>query len=247
MIGIIGYGMVGQAVAIGFPTVEKFIVDPACSSNTIEQLIASKPEAIFVCVPTPDGDDFKIIRSVLEQVRNQYGGLVIVKSTVPDQYIEPYDVVFNPEFLSRKTAAIDFITPPFTIFGGRKELCEQAVLLYNTKSIVVMTNTYVVDMATASLIKYTLNSFYALKVTFMNEVYDAAKKTGADYDKLASIISTHPWVGKQHLQVPGPDGERGFGGPCLPKDARAFVHHYGSELLPLAIKLNRQIRGNDGY
>lgn len=247
MIGIIGYGMVGQAVDYGFTGTTSFVVDPKYTNNTIEQLAASKPEAVFVCVPTPDGDQFSILKDTLHELRRRYDGLVIVKSTVPDKYIRPYDVVYNPEFLSRKTSYVDFIAPPFVIFGGDKKLCDRAISIYKQYSIVDMTNVHVVDMSTASLLKYTLNSFYALKVTFMNEVADAAESVGADYDRLASIVGTHPWVGNCHLQVPGPDGERGFGGPCLPKDTRAFIQHYGSELLPVAIKLNKQFRGNDGY
>lgn len=247
MIGIIGYGMVGKAVDYGFSKTTAIVVDPQYTTTTIEQLAASKPEAVFVCVPTPDGDNFQIIRRTLHELRRHYDGIVIVKSTVPDKYIRPYDVVFNPEFLSRATSLVDFVNPPFTIFGGDVKLCKQAIEVYNKYSVVDMTNTHIIDMATAALLKYTLNSFFALKVTFMNEVYDGAQHVQADYNKLIEIIGTHPWVGDYHLQVPGPDGERGFGGPCLPKDTRAFTEHYGSELLPAAIKVNKRIRGNDGY
>lgn len=247
MIGIIGYGMVGQAVDFGFSKTTAFVVDPKYTNNTIEQLAASTPEAVFVCVPTPDGDNFSILTKTLYELRKHYDGLVIVKSTVPDKYIRPYDVVFNPEFLSRATSLVDFVDPPFVVFGGDPKLCQRAIEIYHKYSNVNMTHTHVVDMTTAALIKYTLNSFFALKVTFMNEVSNAADKVGADYNVLKSIIGTHPWIGNYHLQVPGPDGERGFGGPCLPKDTRAFVKQYGSELLPVAIGLNRQFRGNDGY
>lgn len=247
MIGIIGYGMVGQAVEFGFPKTTKFIVDPKYNDNTIDDLIASSPEAIFVCVPTPDGDEFQILQKVLDELQTKFNGLIIVKSTVPSKFLSGYNVVFNPEFLSRNTSFTDFVSPSYVIFGGEPELCNAAVDIYNKYSVVNMANTYIVDIPTATLIKYTMNSFFALKVTFMNEVYEAANKSGADYDVLAGILIQHPWLGAYHFQVPGHDGSRGFGGPCLPKDTRAFIQTYGSELLQTAIKVNKQFRGNDGY
>ena len=46
------------------------------------------------------------------------------------------------------------------------------------------------------------------------------------------------------VQVPGPDGSRGFGGKCLPKDIRAFSTVYDSELLDSIISYNDSLRND---
>ena len=53
MIGIIGYGMVGKAVANGFDRTDTVISDPAYNSTSVSDVCAKNPEAIFICVPTP--------------------------------------------------------------------------------------------------------------------------------------------------------------------------------------------------
>ena len=54
-LGIVGHGFVGSAVDQGFTRdIQKFIVDPKHNStNTIEDLIKFRPDAVFVAVPTP--------------------------------------------------------------------------------------------------------------------------------------------------------------------------------------------------
>ena len=87
-----------------------------------------------------------------------------------------------------------------------------------------------------------MNSFYATKVTFMNQMYDVAQQLGVNWSHISSILANHPWMGTHHFQVPGPDGERGFGGPCLPKDTEALVKEYDVELLKTVLEINQKYR-----
>ena len=48
------------------------------------------------------------------------------------------------------------------------------------------------------------------------------------------------------IQVPGPDGKRGFGGKCLPKDIRALRTTFSSNLLDSIIDYNDSIRDDLG-
>ena len=244
MIGIIGYGMVGKAVEYGFPNVEKIISDPEYNTVTIEQICLTKPEAIFVCVPTPtDDSNYKILKDVLDELKELYDGLVIVKSTILPHHLEDYDVVYNPEFLSRKTSLNDFVKPPMLIFGGEIQNVSKAFSIYRKYSIVNTEKLFYTDIKTASFVKYVMNTFYATKVTFMNAMYDVANEMGVDYTEAVSILKEHPWIGNQHLQVPGPDGARGYGGPCLPKDTEALIKEFDVELLHKIVQLNNSYRG----
>lgn len=244
MIGIIGYGMVGQAVEYGFSKTKVYICDPKYNHVTIKGLCLLNPEAIFVCVPTPTDDtNYSLLTSILEEISSmKYQGIVIVKSTILPQYLSKYDIVYNPEFLSRSTSKEDFVKPPFLLFSGNKS--EKVVELYKKYSIVDISKIFITDINTASFIKYTMNSFYATKVTFMNSMYDIAKELNVDYNEAISILSQHPWMGSHHFQVPGPDGKRGFGGPCLPKDTKVLVEKFDNELLKTVLKMNEQYRNS---
>lgn len=241
-IAIIGYGMVGKTVHQGFTDVDVVIVDPAYNTNTVADACQPHVEAIFVCVPTPaDEPTFDTLTTTLDQIEaTGYKGLVVVKSTVLPQYIQSRDIIFNPEFLSRATALDDLINPPYVIVAGNRS--EQLIDLFRRHTPMDLTNVYYVDIPTAAFIKYTANTFYALKVTFMNEMHKVAGDMGANYNQAASILTTNPAFGNNHASVPGPDGEFGFGGPCLPKDTAALVRHFSSDLLSKALELNSKFR-----
>jgi UDP-glucose 6-dehydrogenase len=116
---------------------------------------------------------------------------------------------------------------------------EDLLNLYYKYSIVKTDKIFLTTVRTAAMCKYMMNSFYAMKVIFMNEMYDVIGND--DWDELTDILSQHPWMGSHHFQVPGPDGDRGFGGPCLPKDTEALANEYDIKLL------NRVLELNDGY
>ena len=63
----------------------------------------------------------------------------------------------------------------------------------------------------------------ATKVSFANEIYKICEKLDIDYDKVVEYVLYDDRIGKSHLTVPGPDGELGFGGHCLPKDLNALI------------------------
>jgi len=242
MIGIIGYGMVGKAVEFGFSKTETVYSDPKYNSISVNDICEMDPQAIFVCVPTPtDDSNYSILKSVLDTIKDSgYTGLVVVKSTILPGYLEDYDIVYNPEFLSRSTANQDFVTPPMLVIGGRRR--DELLELYTQYSDVRADKTFMVDVKTASLIKYIMNTFYAVKVTYMNEMYDIAQQLGIDWNAVAMVLANHPWMGTHHFQVPGPDGERGFGGPCLPKDSEALAKAFDVKLLNTVLELNKHYR-----
>lgn len=242
MIGIIGYGMVGKAVKYGFNRAHCVYSDPKINSVTVEAVCAMEPDAIFVCVPTPTDDtNYTLLRGVLQQIKDsEYKGLTVVKSTVLPQYLEDFDVLYNPEFLSRATANQDFVNPPFVLIGGNR--AEELLEVYRNKSSVNLDNVILTDVKTAALAKYTMNSFYATKITFMNEMYEVAQKLDVNWASVTSILKQQPWMGTHHFDVPGPDRQRGFGGPCLPKDTEALVKHFNVKLLKSVLDVNEEYR-----
>lgn len=247
MIGIIGYGFVGKAVANGFRKTTALISDPAYNSVEVKDVVEQNPEAIFVCVPTPNDDtNYRILKDVLAEIdKYNYKGLTVVKSTILPRHLEGFDVVVNPEFLSRKTAAEDFVNPPFVLFGGDTAKTAELYKIYEKYSTVNLSKVKFTDLKTACLAKYSFNSFYATKLIFMNQIYDVCKEIGIDFEELKSVMEYNPWMmGVSHLDVPGWEG-RGFSGPCLPKDTYALGKEYNLELLDKVLELNTLYRKED--
>jgi len=271
-IGVIGVGFVGTAVSKGFasPTMrptEVYLCDPKLGddSHSIYELACeSKVDAMFLCLPTPteEGEydvDVSYLRDALSEIQaTKYQGLVVIKSTVTPNHLRQMNenfgelrIVYNPEFLTERTADQDFQNPFFQIIGGDDmEDCDELERIYYYHSNVKESPVFTVDLETSSLIKYVLNTHYATKVAFMNEIQELHKESHAQttWDEFREILATDPRLGPSHLMVPGPDGEFGFGGNCFPKDTKAFLQ-YADEvgvslsILARAVFKNKRIRG----
>ena len=258
-LGIVGHGFVGTAVDHGFTKdIQKFIVDPKHNStNTIEDLIKFKPDAVFVAVPTPQSEsgecNTEILEGVMQQLNNSKGLLVIVKSTVPAYKLQKIQeecinirIVYNPEFLTEKNYIDDFVNPAMHVFGGMNKDTDAVEKLYLEHSDCAECPVYKTDIVTASMVKYCINSFLATKVTFMNEMYDvlnAAK--GADWNTFTKIIANDPRIGNSHMKVPGNDGQRGYAGSCFPKDTAALAWFAREILNTQFTQLETSIKIND--
>jgi len=257
-IGIIGKGMVGEAVANGFSKCKNIISDPAYNTTTVKD-VCLRADVIFVCVPTPTVDgvfDPSIILRTMEIINKNFTGDVIIKSTIlPDTLTvidtksDNINVVYSPEFLSDKTANEDFINPQMVVIGSNnQEVANRIKNLFQDNSDIKCNNYHIVDLITASLLKYGFNTFYATKVIFMNELYNVLNASGSSesWNTFKEIYGSHPWIGNMHLDVPGHDGYFGYGGKCFPKDTIAFSK-YASKLGKTMHLLDEVIDLNNVY
>jgi len=258
-LGIIGNGFVGSAVANGFnKDVEQFIVDPKYNDNTINEMMGFGPSIIFVCVPTPPQDshydvDVHIADTVLKQLAQQkYKGVVVIKSTITPDHLTRFkknyklSIVYNPEFLTEANAFDDFINPSMQVLGGKWRDCETVEKAYVRHSSVKIVPTFKTDLITASLIKYTVNSWLATKVTFFNELFQLHKASGTKvpWENFTEMLSQDDRIGDTHMKVPGPDGEFGYGGHCFPKDTKALMYYAKLKRTDLSI-LKKAIEKNN--
>ncbi len=257
--GIVGHGFVGKATDFGFnKNVTKLIIDPKYN-NSIRDLVVFKPEIIFVCVPTPmlsNGfQDSSIVTEVISEITDLIPEtLIVIKSTITPNVIDKLknlssDIVYNPEFLREKHANFDFENTKILILGGEKEDCKKVASIYKNHSICKTQNFHIVDLTTASFIKYSINTFLATKVIYFNELFNlfSELETNDSWQKVIDIISHDERLGSSHMNVPGHDGKRGFGGACFPKDSIALIKFAQSmqidlSVLKSAVKTNNQIR-----
>jgi len=260
MIGIIGHGFVGSAVESGLkPDTNVVIVDPRYGTN-IGDLVEAQPKWTFVCTPTPvkasgviDSHDTVTAVHKAIQLTNS---IVILKSTVTPDVIQKIcealersgeidRFLYVPEFLTERNAKQEYANPKFMVLGGNPTTIDSFLYFLHFETIVTFSPSMVqrVTPVEASFIKYAINSFLAMKVTFFNQLHDAMENSSADFLTVAKALSYEHRLGGSHWMVPGPDGKRGFGGSCFPKDVSAFIHStHGFSLLKEVMRVNNEYR-----
>ena len=256
-LAVIGYGFVGQAVEYGFnsPYVDLSIVDP--KFNLGFDTLSDDVDVAFVCVPTPmasDGSiDSSIVVSVVESINTVCpNSLIVVKSTVTPEIIASlYErfhnkFVYNPEFLTEKSANEDFVNPIMHIFGGDEEPAEKLEKIYKKYSSCKPCPAYYMSAMDASFVKYGINCFLMNKVLWFNQFFDVVTAAGGNYGAIINAIGTDKRVSPSHTLVPGFDGRRGAAGPCFAKDIPAFINYSKKVDAPFTI-LEEAARRNQDY
>ena len=258
-VGIIGLGFVGNAIRIAFNSPFEgslVLIDPAKGyTNTYEDLASC--DGIFVCVPSPQGDDGSCDTTILEDVLSKlnavgYNGTVISKCTAPPDVYNRLNnqypnLVHAPEFLTAANAVEDYARGEFAFIGGNVSAHKYQAERIIRESQRELKSVYYCSIGEAAMAKYAINSFLATKVVFMNELYKVATRSGLDYDKISAMIKVDPRIGNSHLQVPGPDGSFGFGGMCFPKDTAALLKYaeglgLNMNVIDAAVKKNTLLR-----
>ena len=263
-VGIVGQGFVGTAVREGlkqYYDLNTYDLNGKCTCKSMDELIDSS-NIIFVCLPTPMKKDRSCDTSIVEGVvkdinesvvyRNVSDRVVVIKSTIPpgtterlNEECKNIQVVFNPEFLTEANSINDFKNQNRIIVGGPRPASTRVRQLFSKafpKIPIIKTHSTIAEM-----VKYMTNTFLATKVSFANEMYRICDMLDIDYDKVVEYSTYDERLGKSHWSVPGPDGKKGFGGSCFPKDINALVQlceqfDFTPNVLISAIETNLEVR-----
>ena len=258
-LGIIGVGVIGRAVLAaakskGFETV---LVDHALQdSHSLQGMLSQNTDAIFICLPTPalpdGGCDVSALRSVLDEIAHRgYDGPIISHSTAPWKFYESWsqsmrNLVHVPEFVTGAGASQEYQQQQRMIIGGELSSTKAAARILN--ALLSPQELIYMRINEAAFVKYLANSFLATKVVFMNQMHELCCAAGMDWNNVSSAAQSDARLGNTHWQVPGPDGQKGFGGACFPKDTDALLHQsdqlgVGLSVLEAALKANDKLRG----
>ena len=253
VIGVVGMGFVGKGCIEGFKGTHQvetqdinFALNPTC--KTIGELV-SKADVIFVAVPTPTSKNngscnISILERVVHEIdveagqQGKKGVVVVCKSTIPpgttmglQLQSHNISICFNPEFLTEANWLTDFLNqehvilgyPPKSLIGEERFAAFKKVETAYNKAL-PSARLIITLPQEAEFVKYARNCMLALKVSFANELETIAYKLGIKWDDIFDAITADPRVGRSHMRVPGPDGHRGFGGTCFPKDIQALIY-----------------------
>jgi len=256
-VGVIGLGRVGRAVCDLLAAHVRLVTWDRAENQPYPEAELAACDYAVVCVDTPAGTDGTAdLSSVMKAAAQVPCERVLLKSTVPPgttnrlaqstgksicywpEYIGE-SRYYNPVFPSR------IIEVPFVIIGG--EPVVRRWFIDRLLPILGPTKTYFqCEAVEAELIKYAENSYFATKITFVNEFRQICEAFAADWHTVREGWLLDPRVERMHTAAF--DDEPGFGGKCLPKDMTAIVaaaaaKGYMASLLAEVLATNARLRG----
>jgi UDP-glucose 6-dehydrogenase len=229
-ITIIGQGFVGKATEL---TINQKVEWHDPPKNLISNYHSA--DVVFICC----FDD--VLDYYLNELKDH--PCVIIRSTLIPSKVKNTNFSVYPEFLVEKTWKKDALNPIQIVFGGTEknfEILKQISNIDFSKAILT-SNTI------ASLMKVTTNAFLSTKVIFLNLMHNLCVANNIDYNEYKEVLKIDSRLGHTHFDVPGPDGQFGFGGKCFPKDTNLLLNLLNSEnidssLIESVLKLNKKYR-----
>jgi len=273
-VGIVGLGVLGTAI---LETLKLFNLSTKCydkykTINLGDNICSGINELIncnfiYLCLPTPYVEDnngngngaydkTELYNVVDELDTYNYSGLIIIKSTVEpgttENILNKYHnlkIIHNPEFLTARTAADDFINQKHIVLGIPSTLVNK-----DYDIIVKFYETYFPDAKLSicnskesECMKIACNSFYATKIQFLTEIKLLCDKLNIDYNNVKDLMLNNEWINPMHTNIPGPDGKLSFGGACFPKDTRALnsfmkTNNVHNQVINAVVEENKKMR-----
>lgn len=254
--GIVGLGTVGGtlATALGEAGVPTRAYDRYVGVGRAADLAGCG--VVFLCVPTPTAEDGSFdlseVWSAVEEVEPHLdpGAVVAIKSTVPPGTCDRLAAAFPrmdfasvPEFLVSARPLETLTRPDRIVIGARSGEAASAVAEL-LRRVAPAAPVLILLPAEAELAKLCSNAMLAAKVTMANELAEVCRRFGVTWSRVQAAVGLDRRIGPDHLTV---TPERGFGGPCLPKDldgliAAARASGYTPPVLEELADFNRRIR-----
>lgn len=252
MIGIAGFGFVGQAVygsIFGSKLKNEVLVYDKYKKMGNKVDLFNDSKVIYCCLPTVDDGTGKqnfdeyadFLQSALDA---KYDGVIVIKSTVLYENVEPWinklNIVMNPEFLNQNNAVEDFKNQEVIVLGGRIDHCRTVEDIYfEYFELKATCEVECCSLKEAIELKYMHNIYHAYKVLFWNYVED---QTG-NSRKISDLY--HKVCTRNELSRVCADGKPGYGGSCFPKDVNAFNEVRPHRLTEFMKDYNFSLRGSE--
>ena len=221
-------------------TNEPHVQDYLSQSENIEfttdnQKLIDESDIIFTLVQTPsleDGSyDVSAVWKVIQDLQNsntEGKSFVVGCTTNPgdcDEFQKALgiDVYYNPEFIAQGSIIKDLQNADMVLLGGKGKHTEVLTQIYygiqgpkKEPSIHLMSN------KAAELTKIAVNCFLTTKISYANMIGEvlALSKLDGEIDTVLNAIGSDSRIGTKYLNF-----GFGFGGPCFPRDNRAFAAH----------------------
>ena len=188
----------------------------------------------IICTPTnlkskDQSFDTSSIRKVLSELNEEkYEGIIVIRSTVPIGFCSEMHKIFNklkivffPEFLREGKVMEDSTNPSRIIGGGEKSNVLKFIKLLRGSIKSNKIPSLAVKFEEAEAIKLFANTFLAMRIAFFNELDTFSLTNELDSKKIIQGVSLDNRIGNYYNNP-----SFGYGGYCLPKDAKQLVTNY---------------------
>lgn len=213
------------------------------ATQDIAEAVANS-DISFLIVPTPSKADghfsgeylCAVLKSMGEALKSKNSfHTIVVTSTVSPGTIEKtliplieetsgkvlnrdFGFAYNPEFIALGTVIQDFLYPDMVLIGESSDRVGE--LLEAIYKQTCLSTPYIARMSlvSAEIAKISLNSYVTMKISFANTLGNiCGAMPGANVDDVTKALGADKRISPHYLK-----GGLGFGGPCFPRDNRAF-------------------------
>lgn len=230
-VAVIGYGFVGKQVHGLFGKHTVVIYDPPAGYDDKDAV--NECDLAVVCVPTQSKSDGSCDTSIVEEVVSWITCPILIKSAVipgtTEMLVKKYKklIAVSPEYAGESEYDNTYeyfhksmIHTPWIVLGGTDEVVDY---IYNILLPIVGPEKkwYFLTSREAETVKYFENTFFAFKVSIVNEFYDICQTLDVDWKKVREAWLADPRLSPMHTAVF--TSKRGYGGKCFPKDTKALL------------------------
>jgi len=171
------------------------------------------------------------IKNEMETIGNDSKSFVVGCTTNPgdcdsfrNELPNSVKVFYNPEFIAQGSIVNDLRHADMVLFGHDYKDVDNNIIdhIRQLYKDIQVNRSIMCTMSTTSaeISKIALNCFLTTKISYANMLGDVLHKAGCG-DEVVSVLSaigTDSRVGRSYLKY-----GFGYGGPCLPRDNRAFA------------------------
>jgi UDPglucose 6-dehydrogenase len=221
------------------PQVAEMLKESSIKFTSDTRQVIQSSDVIYVMVATPSLADGRYDISAVERIVSDVGEcdfdisgrvLVIGCTTNPGDCASFQDqlrsrgvrVLYNPEFIAQGSIIRDLQTADLVLIGGEDPMViEQYQRVYDD----IQTQPpkiYSMSLTAAEIVKIGINCFLTTKISYANMIGEVLTQSGleSDIEPALSAIGSDSRIGHRYMKY-----GFGYGGPCLPRDNRAFAHY----------------------
>ena len=227
-----------KKISTNEPEVEDLLrISKNFRATTNNKEVIEECDLIYTLVATPSLEDgsydvsavWDVVEDLKDVTKKKY--FVVGCTTNPgdcdafQKYLpRNVHVMYNPEFIAQGSIISDLKQADMVLLGVDPTMEDHVVKDIKTLYQKIQTTRAIVSVMSpksAEITKIAVNCFLTTKISYANMLGDVLHKSGCGDETTAVLraIGTDSRIGGKYLNY-----GLGYGGPCLPRDNRAFAH-----------------------